>query len=383
MTVYLDNSATTKPRREVSELAADMMKDGWQNPSALYRPAMEVQKRIDRVRETCLQAAGAAGCRIVFTSGGTESDNLALIGHLRTRRGHGTVLISSVEHPAVSACSDEMRRMGYEVKEIPSGYRGTVDLRKLEDMLAPDVVMISVMQVNNETGAIEPLDEIVKLRNRICPGAAIHVDGVQGFLRVPVAFNRLGIQSYAFSGHKIHALKGTGALIIAKGHPVKPLQYGGGQEGSLRSGTENTLGILSLGCAVEAWDPDACVRIQDMKYRLWSEIHTRIPEAKVNGPDPNDETSAPHILNVALEPVRSQTMLFALEGDGIYVSAGSACASRKQKVSPVLRAMGIPTQRADCSLRFSLSRDNMMEEILYTADRVAVQYENLKKYTRR
>ena len=117
MTVYLDNSATTKPRREVSELAADMMKDGWQNPSALYRPAMEVQKRIDRVRETCLQAAGAAGCRIVFTSGGTERDNLALIGHLRTRRGHGTVLISSVEHPAVSACSDEMRRMGYEVKE--------------------------------------------------------------------------------------------------------------------------------------------------------------------------------------------------------------------------------------------------------------------------
>ena len=237
--------------------------------------------------------------------------------------------------------------------------------------------------MNNETGAVESLHDIANLRNRICPNAAIHVDGVQGFLRIPIQFNRLGLQSYAISGHKIHALKGVGALIISKEHKVLPIQYGGGQEENLRSGTENTFGILSLGCAIESWKTENSTQIRELKNRLWHEIHHRIPSAVFNGPNPESEDSAPHILNIALEPVRSQTMLFALEGDGVYVSAGSACASRKQKISPVLKAMGIPTQRADCSLRFSLCRENTAEEIVYTAERVAEHYEILKKYVRR
>jgi cysteine desulfurase len=383
MNVYLDNSATTKPSAAVAAAALQRMESGWYNPSALYKPALEIQKQIDRTREICLKAAGAAGQRVVFTSGGTEADNLALLGYLKTRRAPGKVLISSVEHPAVSACAEEIRHMGFETESIPAGKDGTVDLAAMEAMLDERTVLISVMQVNNETGACEPLAEIVKLRGRKAPDAAIHVDGVQGFLRVPLEFNRLGIQSYALSGHKIHGLKGTGALILRKDHPVRPVQYGGGQEGNLRSGTENTFGILALGEAVSLWDPEANARMRTLKNRLRSGLQERIPTAAVNGPEESPETCAPHILNVAMTPVRSQTMLFALEGDGIYVSAGSACASRKQKISPVLKAMGVSTEQADCSLRFSLCPMTTEEEIDYVIERAAFHWEALKKFVRR
>ena len=383
MNVYLDNSATTKPCEAAAALAQAYMESGWYNPSALYRPALETEKRISAVREKCLSAAGASGCRIIFTSGGTESDNLAIFGYMRGRRRSGTVLFSSIEHPAVSACAEELQRMGHRTAEIPVNGSGIIDCKKLESMLDSDTAMICVMQVNNETGAIQPVPEIVELRNRLCPEAAIHIDGVQGFLRVPVGFNRLGIQSYAFSAHKIHGLKGTGGLIVSRDFPVHPVVFGGGQEKGFRSGTENTLGILALGAAVDAWNPDDITKMRALKIRLWQKLSEKIPGAVVNGPAPDAAESAPHILNMAFEPVRSQTMLFALEGDGILVSAGSACASRKQKVSPVLKAMNIRTERADCSIRFSLSRETTEEEIDYTAECTAKQYEALKRFTRR
>ena len=381
MIAYLDNSATTRPSRRVTEAFSTWAESGWFNPSALYRPALEVQKQINEVRDLCLKAVDAAGDRVIFTGGGTEADNLALIGHLKTRRG-GKVLISALEHPAVSACADEIRRMGFSVEEIPSDAEGVVDLQALENMMDGETVLIAVMQVNNETGTTEPLREIAEMRNRICPDAALHADGVQGFLRVPLSMKELGLQSYALSAHKIQGLKGTGALIVRKNHPLKAMAFGGGQEDGLRSGTENTFGILALGEAIRTYDPERNSRMRELKNRLWSGIHKLIPEAVKNGPK-DEEKTAPHILNVAFEPVRSQTMLFALEGDGIYVSAGSACASRKQKVSPVLRAMGMSTARADCSLRFSLSPDTTAEEIDYAAERAAAHYQLLKKYTRR
>ena len=383
MRAYLDNSATTRPSAAVAAAVSGMLEGGWYNPSALYKPALEVQKRIDGVRDICRQAAGAAGQTVVFTSGGTEADNLALLGYLKGRRKPGRVLISSVEHPAVSACAEEIRKMGHAVEEIPAGRDGSADLVKLEEMLAEDVLMISVMQVNNETGAAEPLEAIAELRDRKAPGAAIHVDGVQGFLRMPLDFNRLGIQSYALSGHKIHGLKGTGALIVRKDHPIRPVQFGGGQEGNLRSGTENTFGIAALGEAVRTWDPEANARMRRLKNRLREELLERIPEARVNGPAESEAACAPHILNVALVPVRSQTMLFALEGDGVYVSAGSACASRKQKISPVLKAMGVSTEQADCSLRFSLCPETTEEEVEYAAACAVKHYGMLKKFVRR
>ena len=383
MNVYLDNSATTKPCAAAASLIQELSESGWYNPSALYRPALETERKISRVREKCLSTAGASGNRIIFTSGGTESDNLAILGYLRGCRQTGTVLFSSIEHPAVSACADEVRKMGHRTAEIPVNKTGIIDCEKLIPLLDPGVLMICVMQVNNETGAIQPVREIADLRDHYCPKAPIHIDGVQGFLRVPVDFNRSRIQSYAFSAHKIHGLKGTGGLIISNDFPVRPVLFGGGQENGFRSGTENTFGILTLGAALDTWNPEDIKRMKALKIRLWQKLCSRIPGAEVNGPSPDSDESAPHILNIAFEPVRSQTMLFALEGDGILVSAGSACSSRKQKVSPVLKAMNIPTSRADCSVRFSLSRDTTEEEIDYTAECTAKQYEMLKKYTRR
>lgn len=383
MEVYLDNSATTRPSAAVVAAMTQVLAEGWHNPSALYRPALEAEKRVDAARETCLRAAGAAGQRIIFTSGGTEADNIAVLGYLRGVHRPGRVLMLSVEHPAILACAREVERLGHRVAEIPVDRRGVLDLPALEAVLGEDVRLICVMQVNNESGAIQPLEEVVRLRNAYCPQAAIHVDGVQGFLRTPFDFNRLGVESYAFSGHKIHASKGVGGLILRKGHKVSPIVFGGGQEEGYRSGTENTPGIIGLGEAVRTYPADGPAEMAQRKRRLWEGIRAAAPGAVLNGPALEDPAAAPHVLNVSLPPVRSQTMLFALEGDGVYVSAGSACASRKQKVSGVLTAMGLTTAMADCALRLSLCPGITEDEIDYVVQRIGAHYALLAKYTRR
>ncbi|MBO4378336.1 MAG: cysteine desulfurase [Clostridia bacterium] len=383
MEAYLDNSATTRPCEAAILAAEAALREGWHNPSALYRPALEAQKRENAVREACLRAAGAEGQKVIFTGSGTEADNLAILGAMRAAHRSGRVLFLKSEHPAVSACEAELMRMGHKVEMIPVMRTGVCDLQRLEAMLGEDVVLIAVMQVNNEVGAIQPLAEIAALRDRYCPGAWLHVDGVQGFLRVPLQFNKLGLQSYALSGHKIHACKGIGALIVRRNARLNPLIFGGGQEDGLRSGTENTVGIAMLGAAIEAFPADAVPRMAAMKKRLWEGISMSIPGALINGPMIDSPESAPHILNMSLQPVRSQTMLFALEGDGIYVSAGSACASHKQRLSPVLSAMNIDAKRADCALRFSLCPYTTEEEIDWAVACAAKHYALLSKYVRR
>ncbi len=383
MEIYLDNSATTRPCEAAVNAAVRAMTEGWHNPSALYRPAMAAQKEMEETRKRCLSAVGAAGQRLIFTGSGTEADNLAILGYLRGVKKPGRILILQAEHPAVRACIPEIERLGHRAETIPTDRRGVCDAVRLEQMLDSDVRLICVMQVNNETGAIQPLEAVCELRNCLSPEAAIHVDGVQGFLRVPMSFSKLGIQSYAFSGHKIHAPKGIGGLIIRKEHKLRPLVIGGGQEDELRSGTENTAGIAALGAAVAAFEPDSIGRMAMLKARLWHEIQDAIPAAVVNGPLPGEADSAPHILNISLLPVRSQTMLFALEGDGVLVSAGSACSSHKQKISQVLLAMGIDRERADCALRFSLSPATDEREIDQAAEAVVRQYRILSKYVRR
>lgn len=266
---------------------------------------------------------------------------------------------------------------------IPVDRRGVVDLPALEGLLGEDVHLITLMQVNNEVGAVQPIAEVAALRDRFAPNAAIHVDGVQGFLRVLLNFNALKIQSYAFSGHKIHASKGIGGLIFRKDHKLSPIVFGGGQEDNLRSGTENVPGIIGLGEAVRTYPQGAAEKMMALKTRLLTDLQEAIPTAKRNGPALDDPLCAPHILSVSLSPVRSQTMLFALEGDGIYVSAGSACAAHKQKVSGVLTAMGLSPAEADCTLRFSLCPDNTEAEMDAVAQRVKKHYDLLKAYVRR
>lgn len=379
MPIYLDNSATTRPSEAVVAAMAKCMREGYFNPSALYAPALQSAKMLREGREALLAAVHApAGSRVVFTSGGTEADNLAVLGSLSAQRG-GDILYSAGEHPAVrEAC---LSVKGLNAKVIPYTHAGLVDLDALEGLLSPETRLICCMQVNNETGAIQPLARIARLRDRLAPDALLHVDGVQGFLRVPVDMSALKIDSYALSGHKLHAPKGIGALIAGPRVRLRAQLLGGGQEGALRSGTENTPGIAGLIAAVRDYPKDADIR--SVKMRLWALLQAIVPGAVVNGPAPDSDDAAPHILNVSLPPVRSETMLHALEAKEIYVGMGSACSSHKQKISPVLESMHVPRSVAESALRFSLCPENTQEEMERTAQAVGQCYALLAKYQRR
>ena len=378
MSVYLDNSATTRPCDAAVEAMNACMREGFYNPSALYAPALRAATALRDCRDAVLISVHAPmASKVIFTSGGTEADNLAILGRASKLRS-GKVLFSAGEHPAVKeAC----QHCGLEAEEIPYDRMGRVDLTALRDMLSPDTAMICCMQVNNETGAIQPLSEIAALRREIAPAAHFHVDGVQGFLRVPFDMAALEADSYALSGHKIHAPKGVGALVLAPRAQLNPRQMGGGQEGGLRSGTENTPGIAGLLAAIRAYPKENEMR--ETKLLLWRLIQQAVLGASVNGPAPDSPLSAPHILNVSLPPVRSETMLHALEGERIYVGMGSACSSFKQRVSPVLRAMHVPAPQAESALRFSLCPENTRAEMEITAQAIQRQYAVLSKFQRR
>ncbi|MBQ8081868.1 MAG: cysteine desulfurase [Clostridia bacterium] len=377
--IYLDNSATTRVSEAAAKAALDCMTEGYFNPSALYPPALEAERRMQACRQAILREVRAPEkSQVIFTSGGTEADNLAALGGLSGLRG-GVALYSAGEHPAVREACQALRNV--ETAEIPLAPDGRVSLPGLEALLTPETRLICVMQVNNETGAVMPLAEIAALRDRVCPDALLHVDGVQGFLRVPFDMKAVGADSYALSGHKIHAPKGVGALVLGPRARVTPRQVGGGQERALRSGTENTPGIAALLAAIEHYPRERDTRA--VKLALLNAVRAGIPDAVVNGPDPASALSAPHILNLSLPPVRSETMLHALEGDQIYVGLGSACSSHKQKVSRVLRAMGISGQRAESAIRFSLCPDNTAEEMTIAAAALGRHYALLKKYVRR
>ena len=380
MIAYLDNSATTRPSEAVVRAMSDCMREGFYNPSALYAPAVAVEKRLNACREAVAETLHADPARVVFTSGGTEADNLAILSLLSDRRG-GRVLLSAGEHPAVKAACEALKPH-FEVLEIPYDAAGLVRMDALEKLLTPDTRLICVMQVNNETGAVMPLQEIAALRDRKCPEALFHVDGVQGFLRLEVNLRAQGIDSYALSGHKIHGPKGIGALVYGPRVKLTPRMLGGGQEKNLRSGTENTPGIAGLMEAVNTYPQANNMRAVKLHlYGLLCEVAGE--NCYVNGPLPESDLAAPHILNCSLVPVRSETMIYALEADGVYVAGGSACSSHKQKVSAVLSAMQVPRRVAESALRFSLSPESTIEEAEYAAACIKKHYDLLKRYERR
>ena len=379
MQAYLDNSATTKVRESVIAAMDACMREGFYNPSALYAPAVRVEKQITACREAIAEKLHASPGRVIFTSGGTEADNLAILSVLGDRRG-GRVLFSAGEHPAVRTACESLRGV-FDVREIPYDAAGIVRLDALEQLLSPDTRLICVMQVNNETGAVMPLREIARLRDRLCPDALFHVDGVQGFLRLP-ADMREGIDSYALSGHKIHAPKGIGALVCGERIRILPRMLGGGQEKNLRSGTENVPGILGLAQSIRDYPGTECM--MPLKIRLWEGLRAVARENfYVNGPSPDSPHAAPHILNCSLVPVRSETMIYALEADGVYVAAGSACSSHKQKLSAVLSAMQVSRRVAESALRFSLSPFTTEAEIDYALSCIGRHYDMFKRYERR
>lgn len=378
--IYLDNSATTRPFDEVIDKMSACMREEYFNPSAVYAPAMLAGRILTETREAIASQLGGR-VKVVFTSGGTEADNLALLGTARALRGRkGHFITTKVEHPAILETAAELERLGHSVTYIGVDEEGTVDMDALIDAVREDTALVSVMQVNNEVGAVMPIEEISRRVKEKNPRTLIHVDGVQGFMRFPMHMNRMGVDLYSLSGHKIHGPKGIGALAMSDRARPLCIAFGGGQENGLRSGTENVPGIAGLGQAVRAFArlDDPASDMMELKMRLRDGILQAVPDAKVNGPT----GGAPHILNVTF-PVKGEVLLHALEGAGILCSTGSACASHKKSASHVLTAMGVPDKEIDGALRFSLCPMNTPEEIDETVAQIRKSVEMLRAFKRR
>ena len=385
MEVYLDNSATTKAYECVGDLVRKVMCEDYGNPSSMHMKGVEAEHYIKEAKEILAKLLKVQEKEIFFTSGGTESDNLALIGAARANKRRGNHLITtSIEHPAVL---NTMRYLeeeeGIRVTFLPVDRFGRVKLSDLQEALCPETILVSVMYVNNEVGSVQPVDEaagIVKAYNR---EIVFHVDAVQGFGKYRIYPKRSKIDLLSISGHKIHGPKGTGVLYISEGVKIKPIVFGGEQQKNIRSGTENVPGIAGLALAAKEIYTDLeekVARMRELKKHFIEGV-TKLEDTTVHGL--YDETSAPHIISVGFAGVRSEVLLHALEEKGICVSSGSACASNHPAISGVLKGIGAGKEYLDATLRFSMSEFTTREEIDYTLETLYNLVPVLRRYTRR
>ncbi len=350
--IYLDNSATTRPNGACVAAMNELLTDCWFNPSAVYRPGMDAAHRLKTARTQVAQALGAEPERVFFTSGGTEADNWAIFSAAKRLGKRGKhIVTTAVEHHAVLHPMQQLEAQGFEVTYLQPDETGFVSVETLKAALRPDTILVSVMMVNNESGAVMPIADMVRATRRLSPLALFHTDAVQGFLKVPFRAKALGADLISISGHKVHGPKGVGALYIRPGLPLPAFIHGGGQEGNFRSGTENMPGICAFGAAVAATDAAAEIakmaRLRDLARAILPEV----PGLLLIG-----KQEAPHIVNLALPGVRSQGIINCLQSEGIYISAGSACS--KGHRSHVLEAMKLPSAVIDGSVRVSFSAEN-------------------------
>lgn len=375
MEVYLDNSSTTRSYKECADLVAEIMYNSYGNPSSLHRKGIEAEKRIKYAKEQVAETLKVSPSEIYFTSGGTEADNLAILGVCGANRGKH-ILSTSIEHPAVLNTLRELENRGYVVDLLPVQKDGTVDINKLSKAIRKDTVLVSVMHVNNEIGTIQPVEKIGKIVKRENPSTIFHVDAVQSYGKIPFTAASLGADLISLSSHKVHGPKGMGALYVKNKVKIEPMIFGGGQQNNLRPGTENVPGIAGFGFAAQR----ACEKTEEKAYKmsqlrdvLKNGIISNISDVAINTPE---ENAAPHILNISFAYVKSEVLLHSLEADGIYVSSGSACSSHKKGPSYVLSAIGTDRKLIDGSIRFSLSEFTTEDEIRYTIEKVT---ENVKK----
>ena len=364
--IYLDNSATTRPCPEAVEAMTKALTQDWGNPSALYSFGIDAAYALRTARNQVAAALGAEPDRVFFTSGGTEADNWAVFGTAKRMGKRGRhIITTAMEHHAILNCMKELESQGFEVTYLQPDHQGRISPESLKAALRKDTILVSIMMVNNETGAVMPISQIAKLTHRICPDAIFHTDAVQGFLKVPFQAKTLGADLISVSSHKVHGPKGAGALYLSprlKSFP--PLLYGGGQENGYRSGTEATPAILGFAAACAAVSKTFQADIRQEKELL----DVLVEQLKgLDGVVINGAHDAPHILSLSIPGVPTQNSINILQDAGICVSAGSACA--KGHRSHVLTAMGIAPEIIDGSFRISLCRNTTAEELqaLYQA----------------
>lgn len=372
MQVYLDNAATTRVLPEVADLMRDIMVNNYGNPSSLHRLGLEAEKLLDRARERLAAVLGCTPPEVIFTSGGTEANALAIRGTAWARHAEGRHLITTrIEHPSVLQTCRMLEQEGWEVTYLDVDATGTVNLAQLERALRPTTVLVTIHYVNNEVGTVQPISTIAGILGTGRRRPWLHVDAVQALGKLPVAVAELGADLISLSAHKVHGPKGTGALYARRGIRLRPLLAGGEQEFGLRAGTENVAGIAGFGLAAELAErsrPAAAEHMRRLKAEMSTRLMAEVPGCRVNGPPPDQ--GAPHILNLRLPGILGETMVHYLEERGVYVSTTSACASRRHPVSHVLVALGLSEEEAACSIRISLSRLNTMEEVAYAIGQI-------------
>ena len=383
MEVYLDHSATTRCCREAADLMVRIMTEDYGNPSSMHRKGMEAENYL---REAASELAGILKVQekeIYFTSGGTESNNWALVGTAMANRRRGNrILVSAVEHAAVSAPARWLADQGFDVVVLPVDRFGVVKMEALEEALTPETILVSVMHVNNEIGSVEPVEEIGNLIRKKAPGAYFHVDAIQAFGKYRIYPRRMRIDMLSASGHKIHGPKGIGLFYVNEKVKIHPLILGGGQQNGMRSGTDNVPGAAGMALAAKmAYEhlEEKTARMRVMRDRLADGL-SRIEQVVFHGM-PSGQ-GAPHILNASFLGIRSEVLLHALEDKGIYVSAGSACSSHKRAGSAVLTAIGCSRKEMESAVRFSLGEETREEEIDYTLDVLKALVPVLRRYIR-
>ena len=383
MEVYLDHSATTRCCREAADLMVRIMTEDYGNPSSMHRKGMEAENYL---REAASELAGILKVQekeIYFTSGGTESNNWALVGTAMANRRRGNrILVSAVEHAAVSAPARWLADQGFDVVVLPVDRFGVVKMEALEETLTPETILVSVMHVNNEIGSVEPVEEIGNLIRKKAPEAYFHVDATQAFGKYRIYPRRMHIDMLSASGHKIHGPKGIGLFYVNEKVKIHPLILGGGQQNGMRSGTDNVPGAAGMALAAKmAYEhlEEKTARMRAMRDRLADGL-SRIERVVFHGM-PSGQ-GAPHILNASFLGIRSEVLLHALEDKGIYVSAGSACSSHKRAGSAVLTAIGCSREEMESAVRFSLGEETREEEIDYTLDVLKALVPVLRRYIR-
>ena len=384
MEVYFDNSATTRCYDSVKDIVVKAMTEDFGNPSAMHLKGVEAEKYIKSSAESLARLLKVQEKEILFTSGGTESDNLALIGAaFANKRSGNHIITTSVEHPAVSQPALFLQEQGFEVTYLPVDSRGVVKMDALKAVLREDTILVSVMYVNNEVGAVMPVEEIAALVHEKSPRALFHVDAIQAFGKYRIYPKKMGIDLLSVSGHKIHGPKGVGFLYINEKAKIQPQILGGGQQGGMRSGTDNVPGIAGLGTAAVEIYKNLEENVENM-YRLKEHIAQgleKIGDIRMNGMELRE--GAPQILSISVMGVRSEVLLHSLEERGIYVSAGSACSSHKRKPSTTLAAMGMSKDQIESTVRLSFCEENTIEETDYFLQVMGELVPMLRRYSRR
>ena len=383
MEVYMDNSATTRTFPEVAELMTKIMCEDYGNPSSLHMKGVEAEKYLRYAKETLARILKVEERELLFTSGGTESDNMALIGCALANCRRGNHLITTqIEHPAILQTMRYLETQGYRVTYLPVDPCGRIRLEDLRRAMTPETILVSIMHTNNEIGALQPIEEAGALIKQMNPDTLFHVDAVQGFGKSRIYPKKMHIDLLSVSGHKIHGPKGTGFLYIDERVKIKPIIYGGGQQKGMRSGTENVPGCAGLGLAAKMvyTDHDAKIdKLYAIKDRMVKGLQA-MDGVTVHGLTGRD--SAPQIVAAGFEGVRAEVLLHALEDKGIYVSSGSACSSNHPGVSGTLKGIGVKDSLLDSTLRFSFGAFNTEEEVDYCLDVLKELVPMLRRYRR-